>query len=137
MPKPRLHKPVNVTISPIDRSATDMDDDAREAVRGTEFGADIVIKGHVVFRSVADPQFIPQGPSENRRGFVRIRFVDAEAKGYTPRRGDKLKKFGRRTVEYYVQQPEERGHWGDRDGHTLWMLNFIDKRPEKSAPSDL
>jgi hypothetical protein len=78
------------------------------------------------------PAYEQFGVNEQVRGWLTIRYVDTLTTGYSPRRGDRIVKCGRRDTELYVMNVEPMGHY--EGGHELYRLYFTDRRPGANAP---
>lgn len=131
MPVPRLLRPALLVVEAIEKGTTVYDDDYREPIGDpdrTEYR--IMAQRSNVHRQM--PAFEQAGVNEQVRGWFTIRIRDAEALGWTPRRGDRFVKFGRHGIELYAVNPEPIGHW--EKGATLLRIYFSDRRPAAVEP---
>ena len=134
MPLPNLIHPVRVSIQKMDKSATTFDADAREPVRSAPRAATITLNAQVSLRSTERSPDLGGLVSENVGGYLLFRVVDLTAKSYTPSIGDKIVSIGHRSVELYILQSEDLGHYPGQMGATLVKAYFEDRRPAADAP---
>ena len=129
--RPRLLFPADLVVEQIDRSNTYYDNRSREPV-GNVKRTQVTIEAQRsnVHRQI--PVFTQYGVDEQVRGWFTIRKEDADKLSYTPKRGDRLIKFGDQTIELYVVNTEPQGHY--EAGYTLWRLYFTDRRPAATNP---
>lgn len=132
MPTPRLIRPFTAIIEAIDKSSTVYDRRSRQPIGDVaRVRYSIPAQHDSVHRMM--PDWDQSGPSEQLRGRLIVRYVDIEAAGYTPRRGDKVVQMGTKSVEYYIVNIEQRGHW--QNGPTFLRLYYSDRRPGANEPN--
>lgn len=131
---PNLIHPVWATIQKADRTTTAYDEDAREPIRSVD-RATVRVQAQVRYRSLSDPDWLAIGPAENAKGYLLFRHLDLSRLGYTPKRGDRVTKLGKRVVEYYFLDEDPAGHYPDQDGYTLLKVYFEDRRPSALEPA--
>lgn len=131
---PNLIHPVNVTILPLNESATVYDRDAREPVGQVAVSATVTIKAQVAWRVPMDPKWEAMGPVEDVRGYLLFRYLDLTAAGYSPKLGDMITKIGHVDTLVFMTQLQDAGHYPDQNGATMRMAYFGDRRPSTALP---
>jgi len=128
----RLLSPATMTVEAIDRAATLQDTRSREPV-GNVVRTTFTIEAQRtnVHRQV--PVFTQYGVDEQVRAWFTIRKEDADRIGYTPRRGDRVVKFGSLVTELYIVNTEPIAHY--EGGHNAWRLYASDRRPAANRPN--
>lgn len=134
MPRPRLLFASRVVIEQLDRSATVYDEFTREPVGNPDRTTTYTVRAQRWNVHRQQPGWDVMGPEEQRRGWLTFNTRDIAAAGYTPKIGDRVVRFGRKTVELYLNQIEPIGHY--EDGEELTRAYFSDRRPAASGPSD-
>lgn len=130
---PRLIHPVPITIQTLDRSATVMDDDLREAVQTEARATSVVCPGQVSWGKDESMSVRPEGVKEDSDGYVLFRFVDLRAKGITIKREDRFTKLGTVDVDIYVVSVQPLGHYPDLGGPGLVKAFFKDRQPGRQS----
>lgn len=150
---PRLLHPVLVTFQLQDKSNTVYDKYAREPVQqvtrqgeSPRTGTALSIKGQVSFYFASAKLndaafgFEREGIVEGSIGYVALRFKDMVRVGLATydavddkyemvlQRGDRIAKFARREVDFYVTGFKDFAHY-TAYGQTLIQVNFSDRHP--------
>lgn len=138
MPQPTLHHPLNVVIEPLDTGETIYDTNAREQIQVVGRKATVRIQAQVEYRDFvqhgqADARYTHQGYFGEERGYILIRYIDANAKSYTPQIGDKIIMIGEgsltpQTMITFVHRLKPTIHY-PRLGKTAVKLYFADRKP--------
>lgn len=151
MPIPNLLHPVKITFELLNRTDTIWDETAREPVRqvirtgsNPNTGSQVIIKGqHSYYFSSAGidrPVYNRGGVEEDSLGYVTLRFIDMKKKGLLTldadgnfqemilKRGDRIVRLGKRTVNYFVTWFEDFAHYPNY-GQTMIQVNFSDRHP--------
>lgn len=132
MPPVRLHFTVDVTIEPIDRSATEWNTRAREPILQVAREVDpVVVRAQVQFTSRGDPAFTRSGIAEKTSGYLVVRVDDLEAMDYTPTRGDKITDIPGETGTYFITFIRPGAHKYGRN--RILNLGFEDRAPVKES----
>lgn len=131
MPAPNLLRPCEVVIMAYSPSQTGFDREAREPVRSAA-GTEVRLQAQVKFESRQTRESAQQGHSSQFSGRLVFLVRDLEAKGYTPRVGDRIVRIGNRATNLYVDVTKDSGHW--EGGHTLLMAYFSDRNPQTKGP---
>lgn len=132
MPVPNLLKPSVLVVESIDKANTIYDRRTREPIGDSQYITySIKAQRTNVHRQV--PQFEQIGVNEQIRGWFLVRTRDLRRVGWTPRRGDRIIKFGNWDEEVYIVNTEPQGHY--RLGPTLMRLYFSDRRPAAANPN--
>lgn len=132
---PSLIHRVWTEIQPIAKADTFFDTDAREPIRVAARGTTVGIWAQHQPSPEKAFEVYPQGVAENVRGYILLREVDMTAASYTPKRGDRIVKIGKRTTALYVVGVQDCGHYEDQNGASLVRLFYADRRPGDSQPS--
>lgn len=131
-PLPRLIHPIPVTIEPLSRSTTEYDDDLREPVGETSYGAPITgleAQNKDIDDDVPKPR--GEGVVEVTKGYLLFRQIDIDGV-YTPLRGDRVTRIGNRTgLDLYVTKMQYRAHYPDQGGHSLVKIWYADRGPTR------
>lgn len=151
MVQPNLIHPILVTFQLLDRAETVYDKYAREpvgqAIRQGESprtGDEVSIKGQFsyYFASAKQnyPNFNREGVTEETMAYVALRYKDMIRAGlltvdvngdfdiYILKRGDRVVKVGKETVNYYVEGFKPFAHYpGERQ--TMIQINLMDRHP--------
>lgn len=150
MPRPNLIHPVEVEFQILTRNETFYDVHAREPVRqvirkGVEANStSVVIKGQISFyyagAKLDYPEWLREGVLEHTVGYVSLRFYDMNKKGlvaydsdgnfqsFLLKRGDKIIRLGKRSVEYFVMGFKDFAHYPNMS-QTMIQVNFEDRNP--------
>lgn len=134
MPLPNLVHPVSVTIQKSDKSNSVFDTDAREPIRVVR-RTSVTISAQVSMRRTSPDPSVGGLLSERVGGYLIARVIDLNALSYSPTIGDKITNIGHRTVDLYLSQVEDLGHYPGQNGATLLKIYFEDRRPAADSPS--
>ena len=127
--EPDLVHPIPVEIEQIDKSSTDWDDDAREAIRTVARTAVKKLNAQISWSVKDDPNPEKMGISEETRGYLLFKKKDLSGESVTISRGDKISKIGHDIVELYVTGLIPVGHYPDQGGASLLQAYFGDRNP--------
>lgn len=140
MPQPNLLHPINVVIEPLANAANEtiFDTNAREQVQIVGRKPTVRLAAQVEYRDFvqhgqADARYMHEGFVGEERGYILIRYIDARAKSYTPRIGDRIVMIGEESLEpqsmmTYVHRLKPTIHY-PRLGKTAVKLYFADRKP--------
>jgi len=135
---PNLIHPITVTISPLDRTATVMDPDAREPISSqASYGATVTVQAQIMWggggHDKDTPEYQEAGVRKRSGGYILVRFVDISALGYTPKRGDRITSLGanQTALDLYITESHPMAHYPDQSGPSLLKLFFEDRSPVK------
>lgn len=132
--RPKLIAPALATIHAVDKESTPYDVDLREPVRHVRRQT-YQVQAQLVFGNRRSPQFLQYGAAEQYRASLTVLRADVNAVGWTPKRGDKLVKFGlNENLDLYATQIQPLGH--REDGPDLYRIYLSDRRPSTEKPSD-
>lgn len=133
MPVPRLIHPVPVTIQQIDKSATIMDEDAREPIQSAARPVSKTLNGQVKWQSQFDEQNTRVGTIESASGYVLFRQIDLTAKSIVLQNEDRISRIGTSDTDVYITNLRPVGHYPDQGGHTMIKAFFDDRQPSKQT----
>lgn len=134
MPVPNLVHPLQVVISRKDAGATIFDADAREPIHEVARQADLTIPAQVSYNPTRTPEYQRIGANEKITGYLLFRRVDLTAKGYDPKRGDKIVSLQGVAADLWITQTFPAGHYPGL-GATLVRAFFGDRRPSANTPA--
>lgn len=156
MPQPNLIHPVRITLEIVDVNSTFYDNRAREPIRqayraGIVSGTtSITIKGQVSYyfagAKLDYPKYEKYGIVEESDGYVSFRYKDLVKSGlvildgnkdfqeFKIKRGDKIIKLDKRTVEYFVTGFKDFAHY-PKLGQSMIQVNFADRKPSTQDDS--
>ena len=130
MPTPDLIHPIPVTITPLNRTALIMDENAREPMHGSRAGTPFTVNAQIRWRDAYMPVPMATGVREEFDGYILVRTADLTALGQTIERGDQITRMGNMLdLDVFVIDSEPTGHWPDQGGHTLMRYYFESRRP--------
>lgn len=129
MALPNLLFPVDVTLSPIDTSATEYDRRAREPVLQVARAASVTLEAQVVWNSVGRASPNRGGIQEKSAGYLVFRQVDLDDAGYVPARGDRITSIPGYSGAWFFVSFEPAATRGGAP--TLLIANFEDRQPTR------
>lgn len=148
MPVPLLIHPVPVTIRRVNRAVTTEDANAREPVRqlwrtgdGPGTGDAVELRAQVNWERegrIAEPKSHGGGVEENTSGYLLFSIQELLAAGVATqavdgtvdvgiRRGDRITRIGRRSLEVFVVFFRDAGHYEDLGGAGLLEVRFASR----------
>lgn len=132
MVRPRLLNPIVIIIQKTQKAASPQDHLRREPINKITRAVSIPLKAQVVWNPGENspgnyPVANPQGVSDAQTGYVILLDEHLVAAGYTPERGDKIVKIGRRTTELYLTEVAPHAHYEDQGDFTIIKAWFQDR----------
>ena len=126
--EPDLIHEVDVVIEPVDKAATVYHSRAREPVKQVARSASVTVGAQVQWVKQDDGSPTRGGAEEGSSGYLVFRRTDLEAKGYDPKRGDKVTSIDTQTgLQLFLMGREPAGHYGGTN--KLLLMNFGDRQP--------
>jgi hypothetical protein len=140
MPIPNLLHKTLITIRQQNRTQTEWDDDAREAIQEVKKDNDVKLHGQVSFKGAGrgdmSLEFTKGGVNETALGYILFRFVDLNARNIELQRNDQIVQMGHRAVDLWIERLTPEGHYADTDGPSLIKAHFSDRKPARNTPGD-
>ena len=136
--QPRLLHPLTVVIEPLDVGSTLYDENAREQIQIVGRKLAVEISAQVEYRDFvqhgqAEARYDAGGYMGEEKGYILVRYIDAKAKSYEPRAGDKITMIGKGSITpqpmtTFVHRIKPTIH-KRRLGKTAVKLYFADRKP--------
>lgn len=136
--QPKLIHPIGIIVRPTDKENTIFDPNAREPIQIVKRNFQFEIAAQMKYREVSSEGLgvarkSHSGMIEGEAGYALIRYIDAAAKLWTPKLGDKFVRFGSNTtnpqeVQVYIRRLSPTAHY-PQSGPTMVKCFFGDEKP--------